>query len=193
MDSLENLYLINAAAANLFDRALSKEQYLLAFEGSLNKKLAEILKLNDVELQKFIDHKRQIFSSHYNGVSVKPFHFAHDLIKQASKVGELWILSTAPDDHIKVVLKENNLLDYFVRIIGQSQQPKSAFLQDAVKAGDKTFFITDTVGDLLEAGQVDGVVSIGVTWGFHQADALKLANPSFLAHNPEDVITYLKG
>jgi len=192
VDSLDNLYQINSAAAIALDRSLTKDQYLSAFAGPLNQKLGEILSLNEAELEKFINHKRQIFANHYNGTSVQPFPFALDLIKQASDLGTLWILSTAPLEHIRVVLEEHNLLNYFARIIGQSQQPKSVFLNEAVSESERTFFLTDTVGDLKEAGKVDGVISIGVTWGFHQADVLKTGNPSFVAHNPKDVISFIR-
>lgn len=193
MDSLDNLYQINSAAAAVaLNRSLTKDQYLLAFEGSLNQKLGEILSLSEAELEKFVNHKRQIFANHYNGTDVRPFPFVLDLIKQASDLGTLWILSTAPLEHIRIVLEENNLLDYFARIIGQSQQPKSVFLSEAVSESRKTFFITDTVGDLQEAGRVKGVTSIGVTWGFHREDRLRSCQPSFIAHNPKDVISHLR-
>lgn len=193
MDSLENLYLINSTAAATLNRSLTQDQYLSAFTGSLNKKLGEILNLGDDELDQFIKIKKQIFANHYNGNSVKQYPFTPSLLNEASLSGELWILSTAPEEHIRVVLQKNHLFNRFSKIIGQSQEPKSTFLSKAVKESERTFFITDTVGDLLEANSVDGVTSIGVTWGFHKEDVLKLANPSFVAHNPEDVINYIKG
>jgi phosphoglycolate phosphatase-like HAD superfamily hydrolase len=190
--SLPNLYAINYAAASALKRSLSEDQYLAAFAGTLNQKLGETMNLNEAELAEFIGHKRRIFSDHYNGASVPLLPFASDLIKQAADCGELSILSTAPAEHIKAVLEENQLAHFFTHVVGQSQQPKSVFLEEATSGGQKTFFITDTLGDLLEANRVPGVTSIAVTWGFHGEDMLLAGQPSLVAHDPKGVINYLR-
>jgi phosphoglycolate phosphatase-like HAD superfamily hydrolase len=192
VSSLPNLYAINLAAAAALKRSLSKDQYLAGFMGPLNRTLGAIMNLSEAELAEFVDHKRRIFSDHYNSANVPLLPFAIDLIKQAADCGELSILSTAPAEHLRAVLDQHQLAGFFAHIIGQSERPKSVFLEEAVRGGQTPFFITDTLGDLKETNKVSGVTSIAVTWGFHKEDVLKAGQPSLVAHGPKDVINYLR-
>ncbi len=46
--------------------------------------------------------------------------------------------------------------------------------------GEKTYFICDTVGDILEARASGVDVTIGVTWGMHITDVLIKSHPEYL-------------
>ncbi len=56
---------------------------------------------------------------------------------------------------------------------------------------EQCLFITDTVGDILEA-RAAGVASIAVTWGFHPEARLAAAAPHAIARTPEDIPEIIK-
>lgn len=53
--------------------------------------------------------------------------------------------------------------------------------------GNGTFYIGDTVGDILEAKQA-GVKTVAVTWGWHTKEQLSVANPDSLIDSPEELL-----
>lgn len=57
--------------------------------------------------------------------------------------------------------------------------------------GEKTYFISDTAGDILEAraGGVD--VTVGVTWGMHSADILIKSHPDYLFNQVSELREFL--
>ncbi len=173
---------------------LSKSQYRKAFYGPLNKNLGAIFNLSETELENFIKLKHKIFADFYNADRVKLFPEATSLLESISRQGELWILSTAPEIHIKKILKANQLQNFFTKIIGHSKKQKSYFLEKAVTSPniDRVFFVTDTVGDLLEASRVPSVVTIAVTWGFHTPKVLANAQPSVTANKFQDVLKFIQ-
>jgi phosphoglycolate phosphatase len=52
---------------------------------------------------------------------------------------------------------------------------------------NRTFYIGDTVGDIVEA-KMAGVLSVAVTWGWHDRDRLAKANPDFIVDAPEELL-----
>ena len=52
-------------------------------------------------------------------------------------------------------------------------------------------FITDTVGDIVEAREC-GVRSIAVSWGFHEIETLEKARPAKIVSTPADLLRAIK-
>ena len=50
----------------------------------------------------------------------------------------------------------------------------------------EAIFITDTLGDMREAIKC-GVLSIGVTWGFHEKERLQKGNPFVIVETPQEL------
>lgn len=193
-DSLESLYRINFLSAQSLKKELSKDQYVSGFEGSLNQRLASILELNQTQADAFASKKTELFPQHYNTQTIQLFDFSKELISNASDQGELWILSTAPENRIRNVLDSTDSTKYFKKIIGQSKQSKSFFLEELVQRNpnSEVFFITDTTGDVQEAKKVTAAVhTIAVTWGFHASELLISEAPDMLAREPKDILDYI--
>jgi phosphoglycolate phosphatase len=69
-----------------------------------------------------------------------------------------------------------------------SKEEKIAYAIDKYGISkDKTFYIGDTVGDILEAKGA-GVRSIAVTWGWHNRDRLVKAAPDYLVETPNELL-----
>ncbi len=56
---------------------------------------------------------------------------------------------------------------------------------------ENAVFITDTVGDVLEARKC-GVKAIAVTWGFHGEATLQKAKPAKIVSTSEDLLKSIK-
>jgi phosphoglycolate phosphatase len=68
-----------------------------------------------------------------------------------------------------------------------SKVVKINYLLDKYKISpENSVFITDTLGDVREANECN-VKSIGVTWGLHKEDTLKMGNPEKIIENPIDL------
>ncbi len=194
-DSFESLYGVNKESAEHIGKTLSPEDYRQCFFGSLHKELQKKLGLTDEENQKFLEYKLSIFSSFYNPDKTKLFTHAENLVKQLDSLGRLYIVSSAPENVIRQMLKEKNLEQYFVQISGINKLGKTktfeAILEKESKKPEEVFFVTDTVGDMKESVKM-GFKTIAVTWGFHTREDLQKEHPSCLAETPEEVVNYIQ-
>lgn len=194
-DSVDVVFKMNQEAVSILDKTLTMEEYRSCFEDHINKRLASLLGLNEEEKQKMVDFKAEIYPRYYNPQNIKLFDFAKDLVVRASKLGELWIVSSSPGDLIIKILESYGLNNYFSKIIGQNRQPKDLVLESALedKKDCEVFFITDTVGDIKETRKINlKIFSLAVTWGFHSADLLKTEKPDLVAYKPKDILDFIE-
>lgn len=193
-NSVNIVYEMNKEAIEAIGKGITMEEYLACFEGHINQRLQKLLSLTDEEKEKLVAHKAQLFPKYYIPEKVKLFDFAEELVVEASKLGELWIVSSCPGDLIKNLLDTHNLTKYFSNINGQNARPKNEVFKVAFEShsGGKVFFITDTTGDLKETRNLDfKMINIAVDWGFHSAELLKSENPDLLTSNPEEIIEFI--
>jgi phosphoglycolate phosphatase len=54
------------------------------------------------------------------------------------------------------------------------------------------WYIGDTAGDIVEGRQV-GATTIGVAWGYHGAERLRLVTPDFIAETPDQLADIVQG
>ncbi|MES3032157.1 MAG: HAD-IA family hydrolase [Patescibacteria group bacterium] len=115
-----------------------------------------------------------------------------DLIYKLSKECTLAIVSSSLSSLIKDILDREDAMPYFMDILGsdlhKSKVFKNKMLLEKYKVDPKdAVFITDTVGDILEAREC-GIKSIAVTWGFQDAESLQKAKPAKIVSMPEDLM-----
>ncbi len=194
-DSFTVIYELNRVVAEGLGKSLSSEELRSCFETHINEGLARLYQFGPEEKEKMVTAKALLFSKYLTPENIKLFPFAKELIVEASKIGELYIVSTAPGESIRRVLERENLASYFKEIIGQNKLPKvtifKTLLQD--KKDDKIFFITDTTGDIKETQKTDIHFHIvAVTWGYHAKELLKSENPEYLVDRPEEITSILK-
>lgn len=112
-------------------------------------------------------------------------------LKKLSKTHALAVVSSNYDAVMKKNLKKQGILECFDFILGteegESKKEKIKTLLRKTKSGKpEAVFVTDTVGDIKEAKKA-GIKSMAVTWGFHSKQALKKANPDFIADKPKQM------
>lgn len=194
-DSVDAVYEMNKEVFRSFNIELTLEQYLSGFEEHINQRLATLFHLSDEEKTTMVEYKATLFPKYYQAPGVHLFPFAKELVAAASKLGELWIVSSSPSDLISAILEPYGLAASFTRIIGQNKQPKHIFFQEALadKKQGEVFFITDTTGDLKEMKKADiEACTLAVPWGFHTSTLLQTENPDVVVKEPQDIIDFIK-
>lgn len=129
-------------------------------------------------------------------LKIEPVGGIIDAIKELHKNHRLVVVSSTINSPIKAYLDKHNLSQRFDKIYGADVHTnkvtkiKMVFTDFSVTARD-CLFITDTLGDMRESAKA-GVKSIGVTWGFHNLEALQKGNPIAIANTPQELISFLK-
>ncbi len=118
-----------------------------------------------------------------------------DVILNLHKKHKLYIISSSHTGRIKSWLEKYSLANIFDEILGKeikSKVEKIKKLKEKNKPNDRYVFITDTVGDILEA-EIAGIPKeniIAVTWGFHDKNELKKYSKN-IVNNPEEIINFI--
>jgi len=110
-----------------------------------------------------------------------------DVLKELSKEYIILIVSSTPSFLIKSFFKRHKVLKYFTKILGSDfNKSKIHKINYALKKyklpPENCLFITDTLGDILEAKKC-GVKSIAVTGGFHFQKTLRKGKPLKIINN----------
>lgn len=168
--------------------SLSREEYRNLHKGNVFKgnglnENEKVISENLVEYFKMIEkdhHKVQVFE----GMS--------DLLKKMSKDHSLFIITSSSDVNVNSFLKKENIFDCFAEILGvefdKSKIVKFNYILDNYNLKkEDVLFVTDTLGDVLEANKV-GLRSIAVTWGFHDRETLAEGAPFAFVDGAEEVL-----
>lgn len=104
----------------------------------------------------------------------------------------LFIVSSTIKENITHFLSLVNLLDYFKDILGADTHKSKLekfriILESNSLKPDGCLFITDTVGDILEAHKA-GIKTIAVTWGYHKEELLKQHNPEAIVNSAKELL-----
>jgi len=147
-------------------------------------------KIPGVELSKF--YKEWVDLLLANNEKVKPFPSLKSILEKLSKDNHLTIISSNDDEVISDFLKRNDLFEYFDLILGTKRgKRKRKKLKLALKKfkipEDRTYFITDTTGDLKEVKDFEIKTAV-VTWGYHGGSKLQKENPDFLIETPKELL-----
>lgn len=98
------------------------------------------------------------------------------VLEKLNRKYELFIISSGGYRNIKDFFENNGFTNIFGEILGQEfhrskiEKFKHIFNKYSLKC-DECLFITDTIGDLVEANKVR-VKCIGVTWGYHDRERM---------------------
>ena len=125
---------------------------------------------------------------------VKPF-FSQENIHLLKSLCPLYIISSSPKSAINKFLKCNNL-EYFDEVLGvdfhksKVEKFKYLFKKYSLNPND-VIFVSDTLGDILEAKNVD-VKTIAVDFGFHDRIRIKKGNPFKIVSNFDELLETIK-
>ncbi len=113
------------------------------------------------------------------------------LIRELDANYLLAIVSASEYSTISDFLETQNIRNSFVGILGGNSNGEKAakiaqLLREYEIAPQYTIMITDTTGDVREARECS-VQSIAVTWGFHDRERLRRAEPAFYVDTVQEL------
>jgi len=144
-------------------------------------------------LEKFTNKEKNDFekswNKHYNTLKLKT-NIRKELLLLSKKY-LLFIISSNTENNLNQYFKNNNFTNIFEKIYGvetdKSKINKFKILFNEYKLkNDDCIFITDTLGDILEANNV-GLKTIAVEFGFHDKEKLKKGNPFKIISKFEEI------
>jgi phosphoglycolate phosphatase-like HAD superfamily hydrolase len=111
---------------------------------------------------------------------------------ELSKSYIISIVSSSGSKIIDTFLTKEKLREYFSDILGfDIHSNKTIKINTLLKKynilPENAVFITDSLGDILEANKC-GVKSIGVTWGIHPQKTLEKGHPAVIIDDPRELI-----
>lgn len=121
----------------------------------------------------------------------KPFQGMQEAIQKLAHEYVLIIVSSSEHSPIQGFLEKYHLGRYFSEIMGnevhkhKTEKIRMIFEKYSAKAED-CIFITDTLGDMKEASQMN-VAAVGVTWGWHDHKTLLEGNPFQVVDTPQEI------
>jgi len=184
LDSFEGAFEVNKK----LEPTLTEEWMRRRFEGNINDSYIDEKGRPATE-----EEDNEFFNLYIPAMmKFKIFPEMLDVVKKLNENYRLIIVSSTITGPIKEYMDGHDATKYFTEIMGNDvhkskvEKIKMVFNKYGVSAGD-CLFITDTLGDLLEAEKT-GVEGIGVTWGFHSAETLKRGNPVALVNTPEELV-----
>jgi phosphoglycolate phosphatase len=141
---------------------------------------------------KFNKKDEEIYHQEYlKRADAKRFFPLIEQIKQISRYHKLYIISSNSEISINKYLELTGVEKYFERVMGvETEKSKKAkfkiLFNECAHKPDNCVFVTDTLGDLLEAKAVN-IRTIAVTWGYHDEIRLKSGNPDTIIHNFDEL------
>lgn len=165
----------------------TREDFLDLFDDNFYEAIAR----KGVDLKAFMEASVDILAG-VNFNEITPHREIFPVLERMETDSVLVIISSNASDAIRHALKKYSFNGAFREILGSdfdlSKRRKIDYAMEKYGVGkDDTFYIGDTVGDILEA-KLAGVRSVAVTWGWHDRDRLAASHPDFLAETPEDLL-----
>ncbi len=136
---------------------------------------------------------KESFNEHKKQVQVQAR--IKKILKDISEEYTLGIISSAKESGILECLQNNDLNGIFSFVFGfethSQKEEKFKLVLDQFKIKpNQIIFITDTLGDILEA-KSQGIQSIAVDFGYHSKIDLEKGNPLKIIHSFSDIFRTL--
>jgi len=165
----------------------NKEDYLALFEGNFYESMAA----KGVDLVAFAGAAKEILPG-IDYDAMKPFDGLIPVLEALQKDHLLAVISSNGSRTISKMLERFGFDRFFQEILGSDFlfSKKDKIAHALSKYGidrERTFYIGDTTGDILEAREA-GVRTVAVTWGWHSREKLVAVHPDFLVDKPEDLL-----
>lgn len=171
----------------LFDRDFDIDEYRKLFLGNIYEMLDKDHKdLMDEEVQnRFAEAYGKLL------MEMPPFNKVDEMLRMVAEPRRAHIVTSSREEMVSEYLDKHGLLQFFDGVHGkETHTSKVVKFQNILKhedtMRDNSVFITDTVGDVLEADEV-GIDSIAVTWGFHPEEWIKDSPHHTMVHSVDEL------
>ncbi|MEK7618979.1 MAG: HAD hydrolase-like protein [Patescibacteria group bacterium] len=165
---------------------ITRDEYLAIYDQNV---------FRSCELEGFGDREVDAFMEQYriSIMHIAFFPLLPQIIEELAGEYQLHIISSTYTDIIHSKLAHHGLDRFFTSVLGgdfeKSKIKKFEHLRSFSDASfeDDMIFITDTVGDLVEA-DYHKIPSCAVHWGFHSTDTLLATSAAFHAYQPSELL-----
>jgi len=151
----------------------------------------------DVNLFKSLENKPKDHSNKFRELEFEAFKkliLEKEIKEELQLLNEhydLYIISSNTLKNLNMYFENNNFTNIFKEILAaEAHKSKIEKFKMLFKKynldSNSCIFITDTLGDILEANKV-GVKSIACTFGFHEEDRLKKGDPFKIVSNFKEI------
>lgn len=169
-------------------RDITREEHKKLFEGNIHVE-REKLKHRDTGFDLITN-----FSNAKKNLKIK--EEIKDTLLNLSKDYKLGIISSAKEYGINYYLEANQIQEMFLFIYGfETDKIKIHKFKKCLKEfninKDECLFVTDTLGDILEANKI-GIKTIAVDFGYHERERLQKGNPLKIISNMKELISTIK-
>lgn len=115
-----------------------------------------------------------------------------DTLLKLGKIVDLFIVSSGGKENIFDYLRNNNIAEVFKEVLGleshRSKIDKFIYLfQKYSLNSDNCIFVTDTLGDILEANKLN-IRTIAVDYGFHPKETLNMGKPCEIISDLSEIL-----
>lgn len=185
---LEDTFDWNFKVAKKRYKGINKEDYRTWFNGNIYEHPI-VLEAGPMNVEEYFDiYKKGFIGKNLNNKFKK-------LLEELYEKYTLVIISSIDEDIIFPYLKRSKALYFFKDIWGYNTEMSKikkfkSFLKKYKISNNGCLFITDTLGDILEANEV-GIPSLGVSWGYHNKKTLLKGNPVFVADSIDELKNFL--
>jgi phosphoglycolate phosphatase len=191
VDSLDFFikYFVNACKNEGIHSIATKNKFLSLFEGNMYESMHK-RGLSDEQILKVIYILKDGLLK--DQANIKMYPGIHEVIKKLSNNNTLFVITSNDSQVVKEYLSSRNL-NNFTEIFGSDKDPSKINNLEFIKKNynsDKIYFVGDTVGDIIAARNAN-VLSISVSWGWHDKDLLLKHSPDFLISSPLDLLNII--
>lgn len=184
---LENTFALNFKLSKMKFPNLTKEEYIRWHDGNVIKNVSEVKVINE-EFDYDYEKTKELLKFEMD-IEIK------NIIKKLGNKFDLFIITSASEILLEKYLKKNSV-NSFKKILGKETHGSkikkfNMLFKEENKKPHEILFITDTLGDILEANEVK-VLSIGTTWWtFQSKEKLKIGNPLRIFEKKSELLKLL--
>ncbi|MEG2147803.1 MAG: HAD hydrolase-like protein [Clostridiales bacterium] len=118
-----------------------------------------------------------------------------DMLNKLTKEYPVYVITSNVSYTVERVLKENGV-EGVREILGAEKEPSKITKIHKIAEqypGEKTIFIGDTKGDMVESAEAGIDIRVGVTWGWQKPWVVASGNPDYIFDRFEDAISWFEG
>lgn len=167
----------------LYDVSLTREEYKNIHDGNFfHNKLKKLEGIN------FNEYAHTVASQQ---AKLPLEREAENTLLALAKTNKLFLITSGWRVQVVPFLKNHNILHFFTRCLfaddGKTKHEKLLkLLSEQNINANECYFVTDTLGDIVEANQLN-IKSIAVTFGYHDKERLMKGSPSYIAESWAEV------
>jgi len=164
----------------------SKEKFLHLFDGNMYKNMRNMGMTTD-DIIAIVYRVRDDLIKHQNEIPLFPGF--KDAVSSLAHSHPL-LIATSNESRVVQEMLSLHDLDIFKEVLGSDSEPSKVKKLISIKKrfqNDQCVYIGDTIGDIIEGKQA-GVITVAVTWGWHDEHRLKNAHPDYILSSPEELI-----